>query len=165
MLQKTASPAKQDEDNFSELIALAKDFRWDDPLLIDAQLTDDERMIRDTARDYAQSALMPRILKAHRDETFDIAVMKELGEMGFLGAPIPGYGCAGVSYVAYGLVCRELERVDTAFRSACGVQTTLSMLPMALRPNVRNTFPPWPRANCLAASGSPSPTTAQTRVP
>ncbi|MGA0985241.1 MAG: acyl-CoA dehydrogenase family protein, partial [Burkholderiaceae bacterium] len=79
MLQKTASPAKQDEDNFSELIALAKDFLWDDPLLIDAQLTDDERMIRDAARDYAQSALMPRILKAHRDETFDIAVMKELG--------------------------------------------------------------------------------------
>lgn len=117
-------------ENLSQHIQLAKDFRWDDPLLIENQLTDDERMIRDAARDYAQSALMPRILKAHRDETFDIAVMKELGDMGFLGAPISGYGCAGVSYVAYGLVCRELERVDTAFRSACGVQTTLSMLPI-----------------------------------
>ena len=168
MLQKTAPQAKQDEENFSEQIALAKDFRWDDPLLIDAQLTDDECMIRDAARDYAQSALMPRILQAHRHETFDITVMKELGEMGFLGAPIHGYGCAGVSYVAYGLVCRELERVDTAFRSACGVQTTLSMLPIlptAPRPNARNTFRPWPKANCLAALGSLSPTMAPTPEP
>ncbi len=105
-------------------------FRWDDPLLLDEELNDEERLIRDTARQYAQEQLMPRILRWNREETFDPAVMREMGELGFLGAPLEGYGCAGVGYVAYGLIMRELERVDTAFRSACGVQTALSMLPI-----------------------------------
>ena len=105
-------------------------FQWDDPLLIDGELTSDERMIRDAAREYAQGKLLPRIRQWNRAGTFDPVVMREMGELGYLGAPLQGYGCAGIGYVAFGLVMRELERVDTAFRSACGVQTTLSMTPI-----------------------------------
>ncbi|MGE0875497.1 MAG: acyl-CoA dehydrogenase [Burkholderiales bacterium] len=105
-------------------------FQWDDPLLIEAELTDEERLVRDTAREYAQDKLAPRILLANRNESFDIAVMREMAELGFLGATLEGYGCAGIGYVAYGLVARELERVDTAYRSAMGVQSTLAMLPI-----------------------------------
>jgi len=105
-------------------------FQWDDPLLLESQLTDEERMIRDTARQYAQEKLAPRIRDWNRNETFDRAVMREMGELGFLGAPLEGYGCAGIGYVAYGLIMRELERVDTAFRSACGVQSGLAMTPI-----------------------------------
>ena len=102
-------------------------FKWDDPLLLEEQLSNEERMIRDTAREYAQEKLRPRILEWNRTEHFDPAVMRELGALGFLGAPLEGYGCAGIGYVAYGLIMRELERVDTAFRSACSVQTSLAM--------------------------------------
>ena len=105
-------------------------FDWADPLLIEQQLTDDERQIRDAARRYAQEKLMPRIRDWNRKEFFDTEVMREMGALGFLGAPLQGYGCAGLGYVAFGLVMRELERVDTAFRSACGVQTTLAMTPI-----------------------------------
>jgi glutaryl-CoA dehydrogenase len=105
-------------------------FQWDDPLLIEAQLTEEERMIRDTARQYAQEKLAPRIRDWNRNETFDRVVMREMGELGFLGAPLEGYGCAGIGYVAYGLIMRELERVDSAFRSACGVQSGLAMTPI-----------------------------------
>jgi len=105
-------------------------FRWDDPFLLERELSEEERMIRDAARAYAQEKLMPRIREWNREERFEREVMRELGELGFLGATLRGYGCAGVSYVAYGLIMRELERVDTAFRSACGVQTTLSMTPI-----------------------------------
>jgi glutaryl-CoA dehydrogenase len=105
-------------------------FQWDDPLLLEPLLTDEEKLIRDTARQYAQDKLAPRIRDWNRSENFDPQVMREMGELGFLGAPLEGYGCAGIGYVAYGLVMRELERVDTAFRSACGVQTTLSMTPI-----------------------------------
>ncbi|MFZ5556343.1 MAG: acyl-CoA dehydrogenase [Pseudomonadota bacterium] len=113
-----------------EVTLTGGDFAWDDPFLLERELSDEERMIRDSARDYAQEKLAPRILEWNRHERFDPAVMCEMGELGLLGAPLSGYGCAGVSYVAYGLIMRELERVDTAFRSACGVQTTLSMLPI-----------------------------------
>ena len=105
-------------------------FQWDDPLLLETQLTDEEKMIRDTARQYAQEKLAPRIRDWNRNETFDPVVMREMGELGFLGAPLQGYGCAGIGYVAYGLIMRELERVDTAFRSACGVQSGLAMTPI-----------------------------------
>ncbi|MDM9560960.1 acyl-CoA dehydrogenase [Bordetella petrii] len=107
-------------------------FNWEDPLCLDELLTGEERMIRDSARAYAQERLMPRILLAHRHEDFDVAVMKEMAELGLLGATIDGYGCAGISYVGYGLIAREFERVDTAFRSALGVQSTLSMMPIYL---------------------------------
>lgn len=107
-------------------------FDWSDPFQIDRQLSEDEILIRDTARSYAQDRLMPRILDANRHETFDKSVMTEMAELGFLGATIDGFGCPGISYVSYGLIAREFERVDTSFRSAMGVQTTLSMLPIYL---------------------------------
>ncbi len=107
-------------------------FDWKDPLIFDSLLTSEERLIRDTAREYATDKLMPRILEANRHETFDIEVMREMGELGFLGATIDGFGCAGIGYVAYGLIAREFERVDTSFRSAMGVQTTLAMTPIYL---------------------------------
>ena len=105
-------------------------FDWQDPLLIEQQLTDEERLIRDTARQYAQEKLMPRIVQANRHETFDVEIMREMGALGFLGATLEGYGCAGIGYVAYGLIMRELERVDTAYRSACSVQSGLAMTPI-----------------------------------
>ena len=107
-------------------------FDWQDALRLEGLLTEEERMIRDSARAYAQERLMPRILEANRHENFDVSVMKEMGELGFLGATIEGFGCAGISYVGYGLIAREFERVDTSFRSALGVQTTLSMTPIYL---------------------------------
>ncbi|CAE6754511.1 Acyl-CoA dehydrogenase [Paraburkholderia domus] len=107
-------------------------FDWQDPLQLDALLSDEERMIRDSARTYAQERLAPRILDANRYERFDVSVMKEMAELGFLGAIIEGFGCAGISYVGYGLIAREFERVDTSFRSALGVQTALSMTPIYL---------------------------------
>ncbi len=103
---------------------------WDDILLLDQQLTEEERMIRDMARNYAQEKLMPRVLEANRNENFDPAIMREMGELGLLGSTIQGYGCAGVSYVAYGLVSREVERVDSGYRSALSVQSSLVMYPI-----------------------------------
>ena len=107
-------------------------FDWMDPLRFEDLLTPEEVMIQDAARTFAQDRLMPRILEANRNETFDIEVMKEMAALGFLGATIEGFGCSGISYVAYGLIAREFERVDTSFRSALGVQTTLSMMPIYL---------------------------------
>ena len=98
-----------------------------DILLFDKQLSEEELSIQNTAKDYCQSELMPRILKANRDEIFDKEIYKEMGNMGFLGAPIEGYGCAGVNYVSYGLIAREIERVDSSYRSAYSVQTSLAM--------------------------------------
>ena len=108
----------------------AVEFDWADPLRFDDLLSEDERLIRDSARAYCADRLMPRIREAHRHETFDRAVYDEMGELGFLGATIEGYGCAGVSYVAYGLIAREVERIDSAFRSAMGVQSSLAMHPI-----------------------------------
>jgi glutaryl-CoA dehydrogenase len=105
-------------------------FDWEDPFLLEEQLTSEERMARDTARAYAQEKLMPRIKEWNRHEHFDPAVMREFGELGFFGANLEGYGCAGIGYVASGLIMRELERVDTAFRSACNAQSTLAMTPI-----------------------------------
>ena len=105
-------------------------FDWQDPLLLDELLTDEERMIRDSAREYCQSKLMPRVLEANRHETYDPAVMREMGELGLLGAMLEGYGCAGVSQVAYGLIAREVERVDSGYRSAMSVQSSLVMYPI-----------------------------------
>ncbi len=98
-----------------------------DILLFESQLTDEELIIQKSANDYCQSKLMPRILEANRNEVFDKSIYKEMGEMGFLGAPINGYGCAGTNYVSYGLIAREIEKVDSSFRSAYSVQTSLSM--------------------------------------
>ncbi len=124
------APAELGAARFSSVTMIGGHFDWADPFLLERALSEDERMVRDAARDYAQAKLLPRILKCNREESFDRAVMHEMGELGFLGATLKDYGCAGVSYVAYGLICRELERVDTSYRSACGVQTTLSMTPI-----------------------------------
>ncbi len=106
-------------------------FQWDDALLLEDQLSDEERLIRDTARDYAQQRLMPRVRDAFRYERFDREIMNELGELGMLGATLPQeYGCAGVSYTAYGLMAREIERVDSGYRSAMSVQSSLVMHPI-----------------------------------
>ncbi|WP_226648715.1 acyl-CoA dehydrogenase [Microbulbifer variabilis] len=103
---------------------------WDDILLLDQQLTDEERMVRDAAREYCQNKLMPRVLEANRHEIFDREIMSEMGELGLLGSTIEGYGCAGLNYVSYGLVAREVERVDSGYRSAMSVQSSLVMHPI-----------------------------------
>ncbi len=106
-------------------------FRWEDPLLLEEQLTEDERMLRDAARDYCQGRLAPRILEAFRHERTDPAVFREMGEIGLLGPTIPvEYGGAGLNYVSYGLIAREVERVDSGFRSMMSVQSSLVMVPI-----------------------------------
>jgi glutaryl-CoA dehydrogenase len=105
-------------------------FKWDDPLLLDDQLTEEERMVRDSARSYAQGQLMPRILEANRHEKFHREILNEMGSLGFLGSTLEGYGCAGVNYVSYGLIAREVERVDSGYRSAMSVQSSLVMHPI-----------------------------------
>jgi glutaryl-CoA dehydrogenase len=105
-------------------------FAWDDPLLLEDELTDDERMIRDSARAYCQEKLMPRVIEANRLEKFHREIMNEMGALGFLGSTIEGYGCAGVNNVSYGLVAREVERVDSGYRSALSVQSSLVMYPI-----------------------------------
>ena len=107
-----------------------KPFQWDDALRLNSQLSEDERMIRDAAHEYCQEKLFPRVLMANRNETFDRSIMNEFGEMGFLGATLEGYGCAGVNYVSYGLISREVERVDSGYRSAFSVQSSLVMFPI-----------------------------------
>ena len=106
-------------------------FDWLDPFLLDEQLTEEERLIRNTARDYAQEKLLPRVIDANRHESFDRAIMTELGALGMLGATLPErYGCAAVNYVSYGLMAREVERVDSGYRSAMSVQSSLVMHPI-----------------------------------
>jgi glutaryl-CoA dehydrogenase len=105
-------------------------FAWDDALRLNAALTEDERAIRDTAHAFCQEKLFPRILMANREEKFDRAIMNEFGDMGFLGATLEGYGCAGINYVSYGLIAREVERVDSGYRSAFSVQSSLVMYPI-----------------------------------
>jgi len=106
-------------------------FNWQDPLLLDSLLSEEERMVRDTARQYCQKKLMPRVLMANRHETFDVEIMKELGALGLLGATFEEkYGCAEMNYVSYGLIAREVERVDSGYRSAMSVQSSLVMHPI-----------------------------------
>jgi len=112
-------------------MAAKASFHWDDPLLLDAQLSDDERAVRDAARAYAQDRLSPRVLEQFRHETVDANIFREMGELGLLGPTIPeGYGGAGLSYVGYGLIAREVERVDSGYRSMMSVQSSLVMLPI-----------------------------------
>ncbi len=106
------------------------EFQWDDALLLSEQLSEDERLVRDTAHRYAQDKLMPRILEANRHERFDRDVLSEMGELGMLGSTLEGYGCAGLNYVCYGLIAREIERVDSSYRSSMSVQSSLVMYPI-----------------------------------
>ncbi|RUO33938.1 acyl-CoA dehydrogenase [Aliidiomarina soli] len=106
-------------------------FDWQDPFALNTMLTDEERLIRDSVHEYCQQKLQPRILQANREEYFDRAIMNELGELGLLGATLPEeYGCAGVNHVSYGLIAREIERVDSGYRSAMSVQSSLVMYPI-----------------------------------
>ncbi|HKX07396.1 MAG TPA: acyl-CoA dehydrogenase [Stellaceae bacterium] len=122
----TSTAARRDKPPVAE----AQRFDWQDPLLLEEELTEDERLIRDSARSYAQEKLMPRAQRAFRDEHFDREIMREMGALGFLGSTIEGYGCAGVNYVSYGLIAREVERVDSGYRSAMSVQSSLVMHPI-----------------------------------
>ncbi len=111
--------------------APAKTFRWDDPLDLDSRLTEEERLVQASARSYARDKLLPRVVSAFADERFDREIMTEMGALGFLGATLPEtYGCAGVSHVAYGLIAREIEAVDSGYRSAMSVQSSLVMYPI-----------------------------------
>lgn len=102
-------------------------FNWEDPFDLESQLSPEEKELRNTARDYARNALMPRVTEAFRTENFDPSILKEMGELGFLGADLKGYGCKGLGYVAYGLIARELERIDSGYRTLFSVQSSLAM--------------------------------------
>ena len=115
-------------------------FTWDDPFFFDDQLSSDEHAVRDAAAAYCQERLQTRVLLAARHETFDRAIMTEMGELGLLGSTIEGYGCAGLNHVCYGLVAREVERVDSGYRSAMSVQSSLVMHPIHAGP--------WTAASC-----------------
>ena len=106
------------------------EFDWTDPLLIETDLSDEERLVRDTARAYAQDRLQPRVREAFRHETADRTIFTEMGELGLLGSTIDGFGCAGTNYVSYGLIAREVERVDSGYRSMLSVQSSLVMHPI-----------------------------------
>src|SRR5690606_37898423 len=110
---------------------MSASFNWEDPLLLDSQLTEDERMVREAARAYAQDKLAPRVLEAFRNEKTDAAIFAEMGELGLLGPTIPEqYGGAGLNYVCYGLIAREVERIDSGYRSMMSVQSSLVMVPI-----------------------------------
>jgi glutaryl-CoA dehydrogenase len=115
----------------SKTVANRQDFQWSDPLFLESQLSEEERLVRDAAHAYAQEKLQPRVLSAFREERFDREIMSEMGELGLLGPTIPeAYGGAGASYVSYGLIAREIESVDSGYRSALSVQSSLVMYPI-----------------------------------
>jgi len=107
-----------------------KTFQWDDPLDLASRLSEEERMVAEAARSYAREKLLPRVVSAFAEERFDREIMSEMGSLGFLGSTIEGFGCAGVNYVCYGLIAREVERVDSGYRSAMSVQSSLVMYPI-----------------------------------
>ena len=113
------------------MAATKASFHWADPLLLEQQLTDEERMVRESAASYCQDKLAPRVLDAFRNEKTDPKIFREMGELGLLGSTIPeAYGGAGLNYVCYGLVAREVERVDSGYRSMMSVQSSLVMVPI-----------------------------------
>ena len=136
-------------------------FHWEDPLLLDAQLTDDERMVRDAARDYAQGQLAPRILEAFRHERTDPGIFKEMGDLGLLGSTIPAaYGGGDLNYVSYGLIAREVERVDSGYRSMMSVQSSLVMLPIfkfGTEAQKQKYLPPLARGETIGCFGLTEP--------
>ncbi len=136
-------------------------FHWDDPLLLDAQLTEEEKMIRDAARDYAHGQLAPRVLEAFRREHTDPGIFKEMGAVGLLGATIPeAYGGGGMNYVSYGLIAREVERIDSGFRSMMSVQSSLVMLPIfkfGTEEQKQKYLPPMARGETIGCFGLTEP--------
>jgi glutaryl-CoA dehydrogenase len=136
-------------------------FHWDDPLLLDTQLSDEEKMIRDAARDYAQGQLAPRVLEAFRHEKTDPGIFKEMGGVGLLGATISeNYGGGGLNYVSYGLIAREVERVDSGYRSMMSVQSSLVMLPIfkfGSEAQKQKYLPPLARGDSIGCFGLTEP--------
>jgi glutaryl-CoA dehydrogenase len=128
-MSQLAEKVERSEGNAAQIKEAA--FKWDDPLDLEGELTEEERMVRDTARDYAQEKLFPRVLAANREGNFNPAIIREMGELGLIGSTIPQeYGGAGLGYVSYGLIAREVERVDSGFRSLMSVQSSLVMYPI-----------------------------------
>lgn len=138
-----------------------ENFHWDDPLLLDAQLSDEEKMIRDAARDYAQGQLAPRVLEAFRNEKTDPGIFKEMGAVGLLGATISeSYGGGGLNYVSYGLIAREVERIDSGYRSMMSVQSSLVMLPIfkfGSEAQKQKYLPPLARGDSIGCFGLTEP--------
>jgi glutaryl-CoA dehydrogenase len=136
-------------------------FHWDDPLQLEQQLSSDERLVRDAAHDYAQSALAPRVLQAFRHEHTDVAIFREMGELGMLGSTLAeDYGGAGLNQVSYGLIAREIERVDSGFRSMMSVQSSLVMLPIftfGTEAQRRRWLPPLARGELVGCFGLTEP--------
>jgi len=129
--QRTLSASPPNEGMHHQEDRSVQSFQWEDPFLLDGQLSEDEKLIRDSARAYCQDQLQPRVLSAYREERFDREIMSEMGELGLLGATLPEeFGGAGASHVAYGLIAREVERVDSGYRSAMSVQSSLVMHPI-----------------------------------
>jgi glutaryl-CoA dehydrogenase len=128
MPRRRATPYTRGD--YPEINTMPSRFTWDDPFFFDDQLSSDERAVRDAAATYSQERLQTRVLMAARHETFDREIMAEMGELGLLGSTIEGYGCAGLNHVCYGLVAREVERVDSGYRSAMSVQSSLVMHPI-----------------------------------
>ena len=123
---------------------------WEDIFKFEDQLTEEERMIRDNVRDYCQKSLMPRILESNRNETFHPEIFKEMGELGILGATIKGYGCAGINYVSYGLITREIERVDTSYRSTLAFSLLflcMQFITLALKTKKMSFYLEWHQEN------------------
>lgn len=136
------------------------DFQWEDPLRLNDELTDEEHMIRDTARDFATNSLLPQIIEANRHELFDPKVMQDMGALGLLGPTIEGYGCAGTSEIAYGLIARELERIDSSYRSAFSVQSSLVMYPIftfGSAPQKEKYLPELAKGNMIGCFGLTEP--------
>jgi len=136
-------------------------FHWDDPMQLDQQLTSEERLVRDAARDYAQSALAPRVLEAFRNERTDVQIFREMGALGMLGSTLAAqYGGAGLNQVSYGLIAREVERVDSGYRSMMSVQSSLVMLPIfafGTEPQRRKWLPPLARGELVGCFGLTEP--------
>ena len=154
-----ATPIKSAAKGIS---ADAKPFDWEDPFFLDDQLSEEEIAVRDATRDYCQDKLMTRVLEANRHEKFDREIMNEFGALGLLGSTLPEkYGCAAANYTTYGLVAREVERVDSGYRSAMSVQSSLVMHPIYAY-GTEEQRPSSPPASGSAASASPSLTMAPT---
>ena len=141
-------------------------FAWDDPLLLEHQLSEDERMVRDAARAYCQDKLAPRVLEAFRHEKTEPKIFREMGSLGLLGPTIPAqYGGPELSYVAYGLIAREVERVDSGYRSMMSVQSSLVMVPIhefGTEAQRQKFLPRLATGEAIGCFGSPSPTSAPT---
>jgi glutaryl-CoA dehydrogenase len=121
-----------------------KVFRWEDPLDLASRLSDDERLVQHSARDYARERLLPRVVTAYAQERFDREILNEMGSLGLLGAMLPAeYGCAGVGHVAYGLIAREIESIDSGYRSAMSVQSSLPFMHLATRCSDDDFCPAW----------------------